>query len=283
MTNLKKSLPILIVLFAMILGAWSLPYSSAMAATPTKSPTKAPTSGGGTSSRPVLQGSLASLPGVQAKIDELSRFKPAMTAMSRRAGASKFDRQYVNDSLAMNTEELAVMQYALTRVTNTDLRDLINLMVTQHTDDMRNLMTLQSRLNGKSSADVTKVSVNSRTPDYVLGIRTENLNTKYLARLQAYSGSNFDQAALDVLMELHGADIEDEIASQFQLRNSAFVAFDRHSMAVTELHIKLMDALNDQLFVHITPDFDFTPQQGGGGGVSPTAQPSVVPSSMPTP
>lgn len=304
MVNLKrKALPIVFVLVALALVAWT--SAPALAQTPTVEPnaTSTQSSGGGSSQQtPVLTGSLGSLPDVQQKIQEISSFKPNLTALKR--DRAKVDEEFITDGITTNTEELAIMQYAVTRVTNPDLKDLIQFMIEQHTEDQTQLVQIYSAMHkgatnkgtatpsstGTPSSMGTPVSSDTATPgststssssgsvpltsvnvdlshssvfpntgDYDLGVRVEDMNAKYLARLQAFSGTGkaFDQAALDILMEIHGEDIQGEVVAQTLIHNVAMKNFAANSAEVTALHITLMDALNDQEYVGLQPSVDF--------------------------
>jgi hypothetical protein len=190
---------------------------------------------------------------VQQKIQEISSFKPNVKALSPSNG--KVEKMFIDDALTTNTEELAVMQYAVTRVQNGNLKALIQFMIDQHSEDQPVLQQLQLKLNKKNGADTTNASVFPNTGDYLLGIRTENLDAKYLNRLQsAGTGAAFDRAALDILLSLHHEDIQSEVAAVNMIKSKAMKAFAVNSTKTTQLHISLMEALEDQLVVGIPAD-----------------------------
>lgn len=260
----KKAVPALFLVLALVLGAWTFQSAPGGSAFAKKTPTPTQPSVG----TPILQGSLGQIPLVQQKINQISSFEPKMSAITK-GNTSKDDKQFIEDSLKTNTEELAMIQYSLTRATNSDWRDLLNMMNAMHSKDQQTLLQLQLKVNGNQSADPSNVSVNPKVPEYTLGVRTDDLNSKYMDRLQSYSGSNFDLVSLDLLMEIHGEDVQDEIASQFQVSNPQIKMMTVNAAAETQLHIDLMDALHDQQFVGIQPDVSYQPYQGSGGQ-SPT-------------
>lgn len=291
------ALPGLFIILALLLGAWSsVPGVFAQAPQQAGTPgvgTLVPsgTSQPGTVSISTLTGAPAQVPGLQAAFQKVSAFK---LQVNKVKGTNKYDRMFAQDALVTNTEELAVLNYAVSRVTNPDLKNLVQFMIDQHSQDQTQVTQLNQRLNKKSSVDLTNASVFPGTADYDLGIRTENLNALYLDRLTSFSGSsatatpgvssgsNFDLVALDILLQLHHADLQSEIAAQRLVRSSQMKAFARNGAAMTQMHIKLMEALQDQLFVGIQPAASFETNQGSGGASNPTAVPSVEPSLMPS-
>jgi hypothetical protein len=286
------ALPGLLVILALLIGAWtSVPGVFAQTPQPGGSGTPQATGVPVRVNISILTGAPAQVPGLQAAFSKVNKFN--LQAGQFGSSFDQYDKLFVEEAFSTNKAELAVLRYALTRVTNTDLKNLVQFMIDQHSSDSGQLLQLQQRVNNRKTANLTNSRVFPGTANYELGIRTENLQESYLNRLKSfsgntkvnsafYSGADFDLAALDVLMEMHAADLQTELAAQRFLKNKNMEAFAHNGAAMTEMHLKLMDALHDQLFVGIQPASSFEPNQGTGGGGNPTAVPSAQPSVQPT-
>lgn len=246
----RKAVPGLLVILAMLLSAWTVSPSQA---------TQAPPPGNAADK---LVGHLADIPGVKERIEAMSAFQFDLDAVSA-GDTSMSDKEFVDEALTSNTMELITMKYAAGCVENAELRGLIEMMIVMHTRDQMILQPLNEKLNGqatKSTEDLMHASVLKGTPDYRLGMRTENLIEKYYRPLQkvlADKSEPFDRRATVILIEEHTQDIEAEITAQGDTINSYIKALALHSGDVTELHLLLLNNFNERVFHHFENPIDF--------------------------
>lgn len=261
----RKALPGLFVVAALISGAWRF---NPDAPTPTAAPGNTQGAAELQSAASVkLAGDLGKMPGIAQRIQELSSYKLNESALIS-GSIDEYSKDFIEDSVVSNTEELLVMKYALPRIKNGELKSLVQLMIVMHTNDLNMVMPVYEKLFGTKTVDLTHATVYPGTPDYDLGKRVENLNEKYLDKLKKSSGMSFDKRALDVLDSLHAEDVQSELAAQGQVQNTEAFLFTKHSADVTELHMMLMDHVNDTLYLHVQSSEDFQQDYTGPTGQS---------------
>lgn len=283
----RKAVPALLVLAALIVGAWTSvgpTVGATFQTTPgpdlTQMPTVLPTQSGGTGTAQ-LHSWLASEPEVQRVVDQLNAYKVNPRSFNRFT-ASRYDRLYLQDAITGNTLELQMMQYALPKVTNPDLADLIQFMIDQHTKELNDTMAIAKRVGVKTTVDLSNAGVFPGTPLYDLGVRTEDLIHEYMDPLTSYTGTSFDQVALNMIHSFHVEDVQSELAAERLSRGGRMLSFIRHGADVTELHIKLMEAVEQRDFLGLPGEVSFEKYQGNQGGGTGTPVPSVVPSLEPS-
>lgn len=246
----RKAIPGIFVILAMLLGAWTVPFKASKSED-TENHKNIPDSimaqdMVSKQSNLKLNMKLDKLSDVQQRIDEIYNFRMDFSAVSS-SNVSDMDKEFVQDSITSNSLELWTMQYAVKRVKNQELRNLIEVMITMHSKDLQDAITLAGQLGVDTKADFVNASVYPETPDYDLGVRMENLKSDYLDHLVERAGVSFDEVALDILDQEHASDVQSELTAERLVKNDAMRAFTKHSADVTELHMKLLDNLHARL------------------------------------
>lgn len=259
----RKALPGLFLILAMLLGAWTSPKvaqspnsSSSDSEDHPEIPDKIEASKVVSSGDLQLGGYLGDIPGVQQRVNTLSSFKPDVGAISK-SNVSDLDKEFVSESVESNTLELWTIEYALNKgVKDSNLKDFLQMMLEMHSRDLKASIEIANKLGIDTTVDFTKMSVYPETPDYDLGIRTENAKMDYLDHLVEPAKVSFDEVVLDILDKEHTSDIQGEMAAERETSNPELKAFSKHAADVTELHLQLMDVLS----AHISTGYDEAPE-----------------------
>ncbi len=255
--QIRKVLPVVFLVLALALGAWTANPAVLNSGV-----------------KPTSSTHWQDIPGVQDRIQAISTFQVNLSAVSS-SNVSTFDKQFIEESLTSNTLELESMKYAVDKVQNPDVRSLIEMMISMHTKDLETTTALAKQLGVSTSVDLTNASVYPETPDYDLGMRTENLVEEYLTPLKTVDTVPFDELALDILSQEHQSDVQTELTAERLVQNDEIRAFAKHSADVTELHRLLINFVNDAMTLKYAtpPDFQapyqdprsFVPGGSGSG------------------
>lgn len=203
-----------------------------------------------------LQGYLAKIPGVQARINEINSYQVDMSKIST-SNVSDLDNEFISDALTSNSLELWSIEYSLRRgVHDPNLRDFLLMMLAMHSTDQKTAVAIAQKLGMDTTVDFVNSSVYPETPAYDLGVRTENLKQDYLDHLVERAKVSFDEVSLDILDREHASDIQGEMAAERETSNPEIKALTKHSADVTGLHMMLMDVLS----AHISTGYDEAPQ-----------------------
>lgn len=247
----RKALPGVVLILAMFLGAWTAPRASQQQqgssqdesshpGLPSKADAKLFVLAEG-SGPAKLSGVLAKNQDAQEKVQALLSYK---MDFSKASNDSEFDKQFVEDSLTSNSLEIWTMVFALPRVKDANLRNLIQVMLVQHTQDQKTALQLASKFGIDTSVDFTKASVYPETPDWDLGKRTEDLRSDYMDPLVEGAKISFDDRAQSILEQEHTSDVQSELTAERTIVNPELKAFAKHSADVTELHLQLLDVVH---------------------------------------
>lgn len=198
-----------------------------------------------------LTGRSGSLMGVKDHITLLCSFAVDMSKVP--SNVSRFDEEFISDSISSNTLELQSLQFADRQVTNAEWKGQIEMMIALHTYDLALAIEVAQKIGVDTTPNLTNASVYPETPDYDLGKRTENLVDEYLNPLKNTSGVDFNGLSLAIIQAEHVPDIQSELAAERLVKNAELRAFARHSADVSELHILLMSDLHHRLLDNYTP------------------------------
>jgi hypothetical protein len=242
----KKSLPGLMIILVMLLGAWTVPGK--------------PASDEGGEKHPDLpkqveasqvisdQGSLelndkisSAAKGAQERVKEINSYKVDFGKVS---SDSEFDKQFVEEAITSNSLELWTMEYAYPHIKDPNLKNLVQVMLEMHSTDQKTIIELAKIVGVDTTADFVNASVYPETPDWDLGMRTEDLRMDYLDPLVEESKQPFDERALDILDQEHTGDVQSELTAERVVENPELKAFAKHSADVTELHLQLLDVVH---------------------------------------
>ena len=178
----KKAYLISFLVIALILGAWAVsPAQSAGTQFIPEARTTECRAGAD-----VLVGNLAALPRVQNRIRNVCEFNVRMTRLDSRI--SQFDRQFIENAIAMNRLEVQALEFTLTQTQNEEWRSLIQMMIAMHAHDLEMAVATAERLGLNTNPDLTNVRVYPETPDYDLGMRRVDLVAKFLHPLMNVQG-----------------------------------------------------------------------------------------------
>lgn len=198
-----------------------------------------------------LVGRSASLPGMKDRGREMCAFRPDLSKIA--SSLQKADHDFVEDSISSNTLELQALEYARDRVSDDEWRGQIEMMIAMHSADLSTAYSIAQKIGLKPSLDLTKASVYPGTPEYDLGKRTENMVEEYLVPLRNGQGGDFDALSIDIIYDIHVADVQGELAAERLVQDPELKAFARHSADVTQHHLMLMRDLRARLVDHYTP------------------------------
>jgi len=169
----KKVYVFLVLVFALVLGAWTgLPARTAAAQS-----SQAENSACDHASTELV-GRFAELPRIRGLIHDICDYRVRLNGID--SNASELDRHFVEYMIAGNTLEIQSLQFALEHATNEEWRGLIRMMITMHTADLEMALAVAEKIGADTDPDLTNVRVFPETPDYDLGIRRVNLVAKYL-------------------------------------------------------------------------------------------------------
>lgn len=243
----RKALPGLMLILAMLMGAWTAPriYGSGGGGEPGEKHPNVPdkveaaklVTGQGMLQ---LSGPQADVKGAQERVDAINSYQ---VDFSKVSNDSEFDKQFVEESLTSNSLELWTLLYSYDKVKDENLKNLIGVMIKMHTTDQQTILKLAEKLGVDTSADFVNASVYPETPDWDLGMRTENLRMDYLDPLVEKSKQSFDDQALSILEQEHTGDVQSELTAERTVANPELKAFAKHAADVTELHLQLMDVV----------------------------------------
>jgi hypothetical protein len=178
----KKTYLILFLIVALVLGGWAIsPAESAAAQWIPEQKTSECKSGAD-----ALTGSLAEIPRVTNRVRQICEFNVRINSLDSEI--SDYDRQFIEQAIAGNTLAIQSLTYALDRVENEEWRGLIEMMLAMHTHDLEMAVRAGEKLGLDTTPDLTNVRVYPGTPDYDLGIRTVDLEAKFLEPLMNAGG-----------------------------------------------------------------------------------------------
>jgi hypothetical protein len=178
----KKTYLILFLIVALVLGGWAIsPAESAAAQWIPEQKTSECKSGAD-----ALTGSLAEIPRVTNRVRQICDFNVRINSLDSEI--SDYDRQFIEQAIAGNTLAIQSLTYALDRVENEEWRGLIEMMLAMHTHDLEMAVRAGEKLGLDTTPDLTNVRVYPGTPDYDLGIRTVDLEAKFLEPLMNAGG-----------------------------------------------------------------------------------------------
>lgn len=178
----KKTYLILFLIVALVLGGWAIsPAESAAAQWIPEQKTSECKSGAD-----ALTGSLAEIPRVTNRVRQICDFNVRINSLDSEI--SDYDRQFIEQAIAGNTLAIQSLTYTLDRVENEELRGLIEMMLAMHTHDLEMAVRAGEKLGLDTTPDLTNVRVYPGTPDYDLGIRTVDLEAKFLDPLMNAGG-----------------------------------------------------------------------------------------------
>lgn len=245
MRILKKSLPGLMVVLVMLLGAWTVPANPAKGEDGEKHPdlpkqveASQLISDQGTLN---LNDNLTSA--VKNAQDRVNQINSYQVDFSKVSSDSDFDKQFVEEALTSNSLELWTMEWAYPQIKDENLRNLVQVMLVMHSTDQKTIIQLAQQLGVSTTADFENASVYPQTPDWDLGMRTEDLRMDYLDHLVEPNKQTVDERALDILDSEHTSDVQSELTAERVVVNPELKAFAKHSADVTELHLQLLDVV----------------------------------------
>lgn len=261
----------MIVLFILALPVMGVTASSLGPALQAQGPTQTPSE--------LLCGQLAELPGVAERLDAIAAFQPDLVAVED-ANLSVYDRLFIEEGILANTLELESLQIASERVQNEELACLIDMMIVMHNMDLQALMAISNQLGMTVPMDLTAAPVYPYTPTYDLGVRTINLEEKFLQPLEMdLEVDRYEAHALHILMEEHGMDVEVALTAIRLVENEEVRAMARHTADTAKLHLILMDNLTNRLFFNysVPPMFDAPYMDPRSTETVPTVVPTLPP------
>lgn len=243
----RKTLPGIMVILAMLLGAWVSPVNVKNAASGEQGEKHPNLPDKVQASNMVMEmGSLnissyveESAKGSQQRAEEINSYSVDFSKVSSQ---SEFDKQFVEESLTSNSLELWMLEYSYPRVKDPVLKDVIGAMIPMHVHDQDTLVKLAGIVGVSTTVDFTNASVYPQTPDWDLGKRTENLKEDYLDPLVEPAKVSFDDRAQSELESAHTSDVQSELTAEREVVNPELKAFAKHSADVTELHLQWLDA-----------------------------------------
>jgi putative membrane protein len=156
------------------------------------------------------------------------------------------DLPFLRVAAGANLLEIRLGQLALSKASNTTVKEFGQRMVTDHTRLEQELSSMVSR-NG--------IALNA-------GLSSEQ-NDK-INRLQNVSGQQFDQAYMSMMIQAHQTDVTQ---FQHQSRNAASAQvrdFAARSLPVLQAHLSLAQQVGGQVNVEVAT----TPQREGSGQIS---------------
>lgn len=175
----RKVFSISLLIIALLASAWStLPSANKAISVQPKLDQDSPCARADT----MLVGRSADL-SIKHRINDICDFKIRMDQIP--SNVSDFDKEFIKDSITSNTLELQLLQIALSGATNEEWRGQIQMMILMHTSDLQQAIAVAKKIGVDTTSDLTNASVYPQTPDYDLGIRTENLIEQYVDPLKA--------------------------------------------------------------------------------------------------
>lgn len=142
-----------------------------------------------------LVGRLAELPRVRGLIHDLCDFRVQMDQVDRN-NTSRFDRRFIEHAIAGNMIEIQTLEYTLERVSEPELRGLIQMMIAMHEADLQMALEVAKEIGADRTPDLTNMRVYPKTPEYDLGIRRINLVARFIDPLMTVGGGTQTPTAI---------------------------------------------------------------------------------------
>lgn len=200
-----------------------------------------------------------------------------------------FDRMFLEGALAMNTSELQMMDLAVQRARNSEVRRLARMMLEMHEKDQALLLQLVENAGGNTNPSLSRVALLPGTAEQSLGFNWVDLNVVFGNKVKSASSDSFDLTFLDVAIGAHAMIVDAGQVARFNSTNPGIQALGQHLAQEAALHKMLMTVTRDRIFFGkhtpitfpVAPTIAPTPTPDGPSETETVAPTEVMPTIPP--